>query len=163
MSDKTIKYLPTLVFRQSKLKGPTKAILAALSSFANKQGLCWPSIAKITESGGFSEATTKKQLRVLEAIGSIQRLPMKNKGKRTSTCYIINTNLIGHEVVTKSTMLEAECPSRRGRMIGMSEYATNEKLIIFNEAMDIIKKSTDVVSERSEAYSDYDEVAEGCF
>lgn len=63
------------------VQGPAKPVLLVLATYANAEGRCWPSLARIAAQSGVSERTARRALRRLEALGAIetemQRLPLR--------------------------------------------------------------------------------------
>ena len=51
------------------LRWPAQAVAVILSTYADKDGLAWPSILTLSEASGVSERNTSKAVQQLEALG----------------------------------------------------------------------------------------------
>ena len=58
--------------RSLGLRGPTQQIGLVLSTYADKDGCAWPSVATLASASGVSERMTPKALKNLEALGVIE-------------------------------------------------------------------------------------------
>lgn len=68
------------------------AVYAVLANHANRDGECWPSIARISDCLGISKPTVHKALDALETIGAISRVARyRDDGAQTSSLYEVHT------------------------------------------------------------------------
>jgi DNA-binding transcriptional ArsR family regulator len=72
------------------LPASTKLVALALADHADEQGVCWPSLARLTARTGTHRATVLRHLRALEDAGVISReRRWKGEGERDSTRYVL--------------------------------------------------------------------------
>ncbi len=71
--------------RASTLGKREKAILSAWLSFANAEGIAYPSVLKLAEAAGYRESATRKALRVLEREGWLVLIGSRKGGRLSNT------------------------------------------------------------------------------
>lgn len=64
-------------------------VYCALATFADGNGTCFPSRAKIGERAGVSPATVKRMVSELKKFGAIERTPRFVDGRQTSNDYLV--------------------------------------------------------------------------
>lgn len=70
------------------LSPAAKLVAVALSSFADREGLCWPSTRALAEMTALSERQVFRALAALEAAGAVERIARHNgDGRRRSNLY----------------------------------------------------------------------------
>lgn len=58
------------------------ALLAAFRSFTNKDGVCWPSIATLSDRSGLGRTKVKSMIRVAVETGLLQKAPRQEHKPR---------------------------------------------------------------------------------
>ncbi len=74
--------LMTSVWERSDINATQKLVLLALADWANDEGLCWPSIAKLAVKSSLTARCVQKAIRSLEELGFIKRDEVIGKGNR---------------------------------------------------------------------------------
>ncbi len=82
------------VLESSKTKGPSRAILLALSIRADDDGFCWPSFSRIAADSGVARRTVARCLPEIVALGELRvearSVPVETGGGRqTSNAYYL--------------------------------------------------------------------------
>ena len=54
------------------LRGPAQSTAVVLASYADDQGVAWPSVATLMLGSGYSRSATQSGLRILEQLGIIE-------------------------------------------------------------------------------------------
>ena len=81
---------------QHEVSAPQKAVLFALSVFANDDGECYPSISTLASAASLGKSTVRKALRDLERCGLIGIRFRKHSGTNwnDSNYYVLHSGLI---------------------------------------------------------------------
>lgn len=80
--------VPTHWLENEELEPSDRMVLVALSSFADQQGYCWPSIASIARRARFSERTVQYSLKRLLDLGAISvEERVRKEGGQASNAY----------------------------------------------------------------------------
>lgn len=107
------------VWQHSTQRGLRKLLMLALAKFANKQGICWPSLATLCELTGEtnkeSENYIRQLLNALEKDGEIVSRPSKG-GRGATTVYGILVGL-DEPAADQLRSLIARCKVSRGLLI----------------------------------------------
>lgn len=107
------------VWQYSQQRGLRKLLMLALAKFANKQGICWPSLATLCELTGEankeSENYIRQLLNALEKDGEIVSRPSKG-GRGATTVYGILVGLDEH-AADELRALVARCKVSRGLLV----------------------------------------------
>lgn len=67
------------------ISGNEKVVLLALADHADERGICWPSIAKLSERSCVSERTVQRILLKLVEMGLLEVVPQEDSNGRTSS------------------------------------------------------------------------------
>jgi hypothetical protein len=109
-----------------------KLVLLALADWAQDDGRCWPSIAKVAAKSGVSERTVQRMLREAEKAGLLKRKENMGRGceytlppdnlspvtNETDTPDTVSPNTLG---TTKSSEAKASSPrAKLSRPVGVS-------------------------------------------
>ena len=98
---------------QTPLDGNPKYVLLALADYADKRGVCFPGIDKISIKCGLNERTVRRAVKILLKEGYI----MKWRRFNTSNIYQLSLSSTGQIVRsikdTKSDVLRTNCPKRK--------------------------------------------------
>jgi predicted ArsR family transcriptional regulator len=71
----------------------TKLLLLILADHADREGKCWPSVARLAEYCGITDRNVRKHMVVLVKKGLVEVQPRYDpEGDRTSNLYILKTN-----------------------------------------------------------------------
>lgn len=74
--------LMTAVWERDDLSSTQKLVLLALADWANDEGLCWPSIARICTKASLKQRAVQMAIRSLEDAGFIRRDEVMGKGNK---------------------------------------------------------------------------------
>ena len=69
------------------LAPPVKFVLLALADYANREGICWPSIDSLSKKTGLSRRQTQRHLKALRESGEIE-IAEEERGWRTRRYYL---------------------------------------------------------------------------
>ena len=104
-------------------KPAMRRVWMVLWSYANRQGVCFPSQKLIAKDAGISVRTVKRCIAKLEAMELLQAVQMNREGKFGHCEYRLKT--VGH--VTHGTDRRQEmCRARDLRRVGVMEHGTPE-------------------------------------
>ena len=67
-----------------------KMVLLMLSNYADSQGKCWPSLAKLADECGMSQSQIRKCVAKLEKLGMVRRQMQMRSYGQTSNMYYLN-------------------------------------------------------------------------
>jgi DNA-binding MarR family transcriptional regulator len=70
------------VWEREDLPATQKLVMLALADWANDEGLCWPSIARIAVKSSLKERAVQMAIRQLEDAGFIKREELTGRGNR---------------------------------------------------------------------------------
>lgn len=74
--------LMTAVWEREDLTSTHKLVLLALADWANDEGLCWPSINRLSVKTSLTSRSVQKAIRALEDVGFVRREEVLGKGNR---------------------------------------------------------------------------------
>jgi hypothetical protein len=74
--------LMTAVWEREDLSPTHKLVLLALADWANDEGLCWPSINRLSTKTSMTSRGVQKTIRTLEKMGFVRREESLGKGNR---------------------------------------------------------------------------------
>ena len=130
----------------SGISPPQKLVLLALADHADDAGLCWPSVATISERTGLSESTTRRAIAELEKLGHLTRKFQTGRptyysinpcqSDTTSTATPLSEKLMTPVTVTPTPVREANDPCQR------SKYNHHESSLIIIESPLVNKPAT---------------------
>lgn len=82
-----------LVLKHGPVNNTRKMILVALANYADPEGRCWPSVAKISQMASCSRSSVFAHMNVLCDGGWLQRMPdFRPNGSRKCSKYLINVS-----------------------------------------------------------------------
>lgn len=98
---------PKKVYQNKDLDGTDIKVYLAIQGFANDDGFCFPSVAKIADICGVSKRTVFRSLKKLESYKVLAREQrMKNTGGNTSNVYYLKLEPNSDDV---TSMSRGEC------------------------------------------------------
>lgn len=109
------------------------AVYAALATWANRDGECWPHRQTIADQLGLSVATVRRALRVLRAAGSITTRPRMQGNAKIGTVYLlvptgrVNSDLSGR--VKGEPSPRARDPLLEKEQLGMNKENAEEPIL----------------------------------
>lgn len=77
------------VFRDESLSIEAKAIYGYLSTFADKDGMCNPSVSRICRELGIGQARFYKHMKKLTDVGVVSVKPVRDGTRFAKNCYIV--------------------------------------------------------------------------
>ena len=115
--------VPLVKWECPDFKPAMRRVWMVLWSYANRQGVCFPSQKLIAKDAGISVRTVKRCIAKLEAMELLQAVQKNRKGKFGHCIYHLKT--VGH--VTHGTDRRQEtCRARDLRRVGAMEHGTSE-------------------------------------
>ena len=81
--------IPHSLLANEGVKGSTIATYAALASYADSKGFCYPSVASIAKRAGISVATARRECANLVALGYLEITPHHLGTRQTSNHYLL--------------------------------------------------------------------------
>lgn len=93
------------IMRSPSISGTAKALYSLLATYADAEGVCWPSIAVLAEGLGSSESTIHRALGELQDKGVIERTERKrsNGSQTTSVNVLLDWSSVRRGGVTHDT------------------------------------------------------------
>ena len=81
--------IPHSLLASEGVKGSTIATYAALASYADNKGFCYPSVASIAKRAGISIAIARRECSNLDALGYLEITPHMVESRQTSNRYLL--------------------------------------------------------------------------
>ena len=81
--------IPHSLFNHEGIKGSTIATYAALASYADNKGFCYPSVSSIAGRAGISLATARRECAHLVSLGYLQITPHHVGTRQSSNHYLL--------------------------------------------------------------------------
>jgi len=96
MSDIVFNMIPRSLYADKEVNPLSIVVYGALCSFADEEGVCWPSHKTIAKEANVSESTVKRALRQLEKKGFVfSEKRFDSNGSLTSKVYRVNKEKLG--------------------------------------------------------------------
>lgn len=125
---------PQKVYKNKALDGTDIKVYLAIQGFADENGFCFPSVARIADICGVSKRTVFRSLKTLESFKLLAREQrMRNTGGNTSNAYYLKLEPDASEVTSLS---RGECQPCHGG--GVTDVTPNKNQ--YNQ--NIFKKQT---------------------
>lgn len=107
--------IPTDWLESGDLSAPDIAVLCALASYADAEGVCWPAIATLADRAGLSDRSARRSLARLSTLGYLEwDQRRRSDGTRSSSLYRL-TDRPTARVAASPTAKSASANGQGGR------------------------------------------------
>jgi DNA-binding MarR family transcriptional regulator len=119
--------IPIRAVRDRRLKFTSLKLLVAVSSYANRAGLCWPGFDNLAKDLGVTRQTISRQMKRLVAWGYITKVKNHSWGRTAQIMRVIYDEKLSTNELLQVIAFEDKPPGHQQRILQKSIEASNVK------------------------------------